>query len=104
MYLTKFFQFGAEADLAAFQHDLSIKRLTYEELVSKYKPLLHSKTNRLCLNMCVVARNLAAEVLEAHGLPWDHYIAAKVLTAWQSLQVPHLQLFLAGSIISSIGS
>ena len=104
VYLTKFFQFGAEADLAAFQHDLSIKRLTYEELVSKYKPLLHSKTNRLCLNMCVVARNLVAEVLEAHGLPWDHYIAAKVLTAWQSLQVPHLQLFLAGSIISSIGT
>ena len=52
--------------------------------------------------MCVIARDLALEVLEAHGLPWDHYIAAKVLNAWQSLQVSRLQQFLARSIISSI--
>ena len=104
VYLRRFFQFGAEADLAGFQRDLSIERLTFEELASKHKSLLHSKTNRLCLNMCVVARDLASQVLDAHGLSWDHYIAAKVLTAWQSLQVPSLQLFLARSIISSIGT
>jgi len=102
VYLTNFFQFGVEADFAALQRDLSIERLPFSELVSRHKPLLGSKTNQLCLNMCVIARDLALEVLEAHGLPWDHYIAAKVLNAWQSLQVPRLQQFLARSIISSI--
>ncbi len=104
VYLTRFSQFGSEEALVAFQRHLSIDRLSLSELVSRHGDLLRSKTNRLCLTMCVDARDLVAEVLEAHNLPWQHYLASKILTAWQSLQVTGLQQVLARGVISAIGS
>jgi hypothetical protein len=104
VYLTRFSQFGSEDDLAVFQRDLSVHRLPLSDLVSRHGDLLRSKTNRLCLKMCVNARDLVAEVLEAHNLPWQHYLALKVLTAWQSLQVSNLQQALARGVISALGS
>jgi hypothetical protein len=104
VYLTRFTPFGTENELAALQHDLSIDRLSFDGLLSKHKSLLRSKTNELCLKMCVAARDLIPEVLVAHNLAWDHYIATKVLAAWQALQVPSLQQSLVRGIISRIST
>lgn len=104
IFLTRFSQFGPEDALAVFQRDFSIDRLSLSDLISRHGDLLRSKTNRLCLKMCVNARDLVAEVLEAHNLDWQHYLALKILTAWQSLQVPSLQQVLARGIISAVGS
>jgi len=104
VYLTKFIPLGSEDDFAKLQRDLSLERLSLRELGLRHQHLLHARMNRLCLRMCVAARDCAIEVLQAHGLSLDHYLAIKILTAWQSLQIPSLQQFLARSIISAVDS
>ncbi len=104
VYLTRFVQLGGDVALDALQRDLSVERLPLDDLLLSHKSILRSKTNQLCLKMCVIARDLVTEVLAAHKLPWEHYIAVKLLTSWQALQVPNLQQFLARSVISAIGT
>ncbi len=104
VYLTRFIPFGKEPEIEQLQRDLAIERLPLSALISGHPKLLRSRVNRLCLEMCVTARDLSLEVLHAHQLPPDHYVALKLLTAWQSLQVPSLQQSLVRGIISAIGS
>lgn len=102
VYLTRFVQYGAEDELIRFQRDLSIGRLTVSELKARYVGAIRSRTNDLCMNMCVTARDLVLSVLEAHNLSWDHYLAVKLLTAWQALQVPSLQTALVRGVIVAL--
>jgi len=104
VYLTRFVPFGSEADLRALQRDISIERLSISELLSKHGGLIRSKTNELCLRMCIVARDQVGDVLKVHNLPWDHYVAVKILAAWQALHVPSLQQSLVRGVISAIGT
>lgn len=102
VFLTRFVLLGSEDEVAALQRDLSVERMSVDKLLLRHQALLVPRTNQLCLKMCVIARDLAGEVLQAHKLPWEHYLSAKVLTAWQMLQVPGLQQSLARSVISAI--
>jgi hypothetical protein len=104
IYFTRFTQFGSDAELTNLQHDLSVERLSPDQLLRKYPGLLNSKTNQLALRLCVLARDSAADVLAAHNLTWEHYLAVKLLTAWQSLQVPTLQQALVRGVIESLSS
>jgi hypothetical protein len=104
VYLMRFVPVGDETELTALQRDLSILRLSLKELSSKYEHWFRCKTNELCLSMCVTARDTNAEVLQAHSLTWEHYLATKLLTAWQSLQIPGLQHSLARGVISAINN
>lgn len=102
VYFNRFVSFGSESDAIELQRDLTLKRLPISELLSKHKNLLQSKTSQLCLRMCVTARDLAGEVLGAHKLGWEHYVAMKILSSWQSLQVPTLQQSLVRGVIAAI--
>jgi hypothetical protein len=102
IYYTKFIQFGTDAELINLQHDLSVERLSFDQLLRNFPGLLSSKTNQLALKLCVLARDSASEVLVAHNLTWEHYLAVKLLTAWQSLQVPTLQQSLVRGVIASL--
>ncbi|MGA8029629.1 MAG: phosphotransferase [Bryobacteraceae bacterium] len=99
IYSSSFVQFGSETQLSRLQSDLTTKRLSFDDLFAQYGDLLRSKTARLVLRMCVAARDGVGEVLKAHDLSWDHYVATKVLSAWQALQVPSLQQALVRSVI-----
>jgi hypothetical protein len=102
VYFNRFVLFGSESDAIELQRDLTVARLPISELLSKHKGLLHSRTNQLCLRMCVIARDHVGEVLAAHKLGWDHYTAMKILSSWQSLQVPNLQQSLVRGVIAAI--
>ncbi|HET9285845.1 MAG TPA: phosphotransferase [Candidatus Angelobacter sp.] len=102
IYLSRFFQFDEDQKLVSLQRDLSVQQLPVAELVSRHKEVIRSKTNELCLRLCVVARDLAAEVLKAHKLSWDHYLATKLLFSWQALLVPNLQHALTRQIILAL--
>jgi len=102
IYLSRFLQFGTEQDLVMLQRALSIERLPLTELLLRHKDLIRSKTNLLCLKMCVSARDLVADVLKVQKLPWEHYLATKLLGAWQALQVPNLQHALARGIVAAL--
>jgi hypothetical protein len=104
IYFTKFNQFGPEAELVSLQRELSVERLSIDQLLGGYPRLLNSKTNQLALRLCVLARDSAAEVLTAHKLSWEHYLAIKLLTAWQSLQVSTLQQSLVRGVITSLST
>jgi hypothetical protein len=99
IYFSRFVQFGSEDQLSRLQFDLTINRLSFDELVAQHGGLLKSKTGRLVLGMCVAARDSLGDVLKAHNLSWNHYVATKVLSAWQALQVPGLQQALVRSVI-----
>jgi len=103
VFLNHFHPFGREADLIGLQRLISFDRLSFDELCSKFPQLVSSATNRLCLKMCVTCRDRVAEVLSAHKLDWNHYIAIKLASAWQALQVPSLQQAAARAIILAIG-
>lgn len=102
VYLSAFTLLGPAHELEALQRELSIDRLPEKELAERHRKMLGSKTSRLCLSMCVAARDLAAEVLAAHQLDPSHYVALKILTAWQTLQIPTLQQALARGVISAL--
>ena len=102
VFLSRFLQFAPEKELIDLQRDLSKNRLPLKDLLAQYPNLLSSKTNRLCLEMCVSARDLVSEVLGAHDLSWEHYLATKLLAAWQALQVPSLQHALARDVIEAL--
>jgi len=102
VFLSRFLQFGPETELVKLQRDLSTNCLPLKDLLAQYSSLTSSKTNRLCLEMCVSARDLVSEVLDAHDLSWEHYLATKLLAAWQALQVPSLQHALARGVIAAL--
>jgi hypothetical protein len=102
IYLSRFLQFGPEQELVALQRDLSIERLPLADLLLRHENLIRSKTNRLCLTMCVSARDIVGDVLAVHKLPWEHYLSTKLLASWQALQVPNLQHGLARGIIAAL--
>jgi hypothetical protein len=104
IYFTRFSQFGTDGELINLQRDLSVSRLTYDQLLSKYPRLVNSQTNKIALKLCVRARDAAGDVLAAHGLKWDHYLAVKLLTAWQSLQIPSLQQALVRGVIQGLSA
>ena len=99
IYFTRFTQFGTDAELINFQYDLSVSKLALDELLTNYHGLINSRTNQLALKLCVLVRDAAIEVLAAHNLTWEHYLAVKLLTAWQSLQIPSLQQALVRGVI-----
>jgi hypothetical protein len=68
----------------------------------KHKRLIQSKKNQLFLKMCVSARDLIADVLAVHKLPWEHYLSTKLLIAWQALQAPNQQHSLARGVIAAL--
>jgi hypothetical protein len=103
VFLNHFHPFGREADVIELQRLFSIDRLSFEDLCLKFPQLVSSATNRLCLKMCVKCRDRVAEVLSAHKLDWNHYIAVKLASAWQALQVPGLQQSAVRAIIHAIG-
>jgi len=103
VFLNHFHPFGREADLIELQRSFSIDRLSFDKLCFKFPQLISSATNRLCLKMCVRCRDRVAEVLGVHQQNWDHYIAVKLASAWQALQVPSLQQASVRAIIHAIG-
>jgi hypothetical protein len=104
IYFTGFTQFGTDAELIHLQYDISVARLSLDELVAKYPGLFNSQTNQLALKLCILLRDAASEVLAAHNLTWDHYLAVKLLTAWQSLQIPSLQQALVRGVIQCLSA
>jgi hypothetical protein len=104
IYFSRFSPFGGEAELIELQRDFSIERLPLETMLNKYPGLFKSKSNQLALTLCVLARDCAEQVLAAHNLGWEHYLAVKLLTAWQSLQVPMLQQSQVRTVIASLST
>ena len=102
IFFTRFTQFTGEAEFIELQRQISIERLDLNRIVERFPVLLKSQNNRRSLKLCLIARDCAAEVLSARGLGWEHYLAVKLLTAWQSLQVPTLQQSLVRSVIESL--
>ncbi len=104
IYFSRFTPFGGEAELIQLQRDFSFGRLPFNTILNKYPGLFKSKTNQLALKLCVLARDYAGQVLAAHKLGWEHYLAVKLLNAWQSLQVPMLQQSQVRGVIASLSS
>ncbi len=102
VFFNRFIPLGSEAEIISLQRDLTIDRLPIDELLSRNPIATRSKINALCMQMCVVARDSLAAVLKAHNLEWEHYSAVKLLSAWQSLQVPSLQQSLVRNVIEAI--
>jgi hypothetical protein len=102
LFLTFFHPFGSVEQLVAFQRDLTNGEDSVTTLEERYKPLMLSRSNVLCLRLCVIARDATAPVLEAHGLGHEHYVAVKRLTAWQSLLIPSLQQSLVRVVIQAL--
>lgn len=102
IFLTLFQPFDRQDRHIELQRSMSVDRATFEDLERQFSSVLQSQFNRLCLQMCVIARNAALTVLDAHGLGWDSYLALKVLWAWQGLQVPILQQSQVRSVIMAL--
>jgi hypothetical protein len=91
LFLNHFRAFGTDADLIQMQRAFSRDRLDFDQLCRGFPQLASSASNRLCLRMCVDCRDRIAEILKVHKLDWSHYLAVKLASAWQALQVPSLQ-------------
>jgi hypothetical protein len=98
LFLGRFVQFGSEDQIVAIQRDLT-EGLEIEELLKKHSAGVCSKSNAVCLRLCSIARNGALDVLSKHKLGIEHYKAAKLLSAWQALQIPSLQPSLVRCVI-----
>jgi hypothetical protein len=104
IFLSMFVPYGGEAQHIELQRDVSIRKLCFEDLVQRHGALLPTEFNRLCLRLCVTARDAVDGILSAHGLDWRSYLAAKLLSAWQGLLVPALQQPHVRSVILSLNT
>jgi hypothetical protein len=104
IFLSTFHPFGDDARTIALQRDLSSEGLNYETLLARYPDLFLSRTNRLCVRLCVAVRDCIRAVVDAHGITWDDYKAAKLLAAWQSLLAPTLQQSLVRAVIVALST
>jgi hypothetical protein len=102
LFFNYFTPFVSEDVLIDFQKNFTFHRLSAIQLIEKYPAAFQSATNRLCIEMCVAARDSLGIVLRTHKLDWEHYYAIKRLAAWQALQVPPLQRSLVRLIIDAI--
>jgi hypothetical protein len=104
--LSIFFQsyhpFGSETALMQLQRDLTDITNDLDSILRNHASIIKSRTNELCLRLCFAVRNKATSVLVAHNLGPEHYWAAKVLQAWQSLQISNLPQSLVRMVIQAI--
>lgn len=104
IFLTAFHPFGRDARIVALQRDLSTEGQDYETLLANYPDLLPSRTNRLCIRLCVAVRERIRAVINAHELTWEDYKATKLLAAWQALLAPTLQQALVRATIEALSA
>jgi hypothetical protein len=102
IYLTLLHPFVGQDNLVELQRDITYSWSTLAELERKYLPMFGSKSNQLCLRLCLKARDAVDAVLVAHKLTRRHYVAVKLLSAWQSLQIPSLQQSAARSLVMAL--
>lgn len=102
LFFNYFTPFVSEQVLIDLQRDLTHHHFSSPQLLSKYPDVFRSHMNRLCIEMCIIAREAIDIVLKSHALGWEHYRAIKLLAAWQALQVSTLQRSLVRVVIAAI--
>jgi hypothetical protein len=104
IFLSTFHPFGKDGRTIALQKDLSIEERDYETLLANYPDLFLSRTNRLCIRICVAVRDRVRAVVDAHGMAWEDYKAAKLLAAWQALLAQTLQQSLVRAVVVALST
>jgi Phosphotransferase enzyme family len=104
IFFRAFHPFGTEDDIAQLQRDLSNFENDAAQLLRRHSTLMKSRTNELCIRLCVAVRDRVAPVLLAHGMKSDHYWAAKLLQAWQSLQLANLPQSMVRIVIRALST
>ena len=102
IFFQAFHPFGTEQSIIDLQRDLTFRLASADDLISSHGALMKSRTNSLCMQLCVSVRDAAATVLEAHDIGWEHYRAAKLLSCWQALQSPNLPQGTVRAVISAL--
>jgi hypothetical protein len=102
LFFNYFTPFVTEQVLIDLQRDLTHHHSSSPQVLSKYPEVFRSHTNRLCIEMCIIAREAVGTVLKSHALGWEHYRAIKLLAAWQALQVSNLQRSLVRVVIAAL--
>jgi hypothetical protein len=102
IFFHAFHPFGNEQSIIDFQRDLTFNLTSADDLILSHCALMKSRTNKLCVRLCVSVRRAVAEVLEAHHIGWEHYQAAKLLSCWQALQCPDLPQSTVRAVISAL--
>jgi hypothetical protein len=102
IFFSHFHAFGNEGEVISLQQDLTDGTQGIDALLEKHKTTIVSNTNEIVIRMCAIARDAARQVLTTHGLGPEHYKSAKLLSAWQSLQVPSMQQGLVRATIIAL--
>lgn len=102
IFFQSFHPFGSQDSVVRLQRDLSLATNDLGFILDQHRGLIKSRTNELVIQLCVCVRDAAFQVLRAHGLDWEHYMAAKLLSSWQSLQSPNLPQSLVRTVIEAL--
>jgi Ternary complex associated domain 9 len=102
LYLGAFQQAGSHDECLAFQNALSVELRESSLLHQQFPELARLKTNWVCIEGCVMARDAAIKAVTEHGGDQRDYLSAKLLLAWYSLSLGGLNTGLARGIIDVI--